>query len=132
MLARGELLDNNRGIGLGFLPLPTIDTILHLGIEVLTCGIQQMDGSLGLVFLQNLLCETDAQSLFAVTQRQREFAAVGLTSRISDVGCHHKVVEHRITGLGHLQRHGDIKRTIVVCLSRTTIYLITLTTIVQG
>ena len=132
MLARGELLDNNRGIGLGFLPLSTIDTILHLGIEVFTGSVQQMDGSLGLVFLQNLLCETDAQSLFTVTQRQREFAAMGLTGRIGNVGCHHKVVEHRITGLGHLQRHGDIKRTIIVCLSRTTIYLITLTTIVQG
>ena len=131
MLSRCEFLNHDRTVGLDFLPCSLIYAVFHLGVEVLAGSIEQMDGGLGLVFLQDLLCQVDAQGLFTIAQRQREFTAMGLTRRISNISRHHKVVEHRIAGLGHLQRHGHIKRTIIARGCLTPKDLVSLITVVQ-
>ena len=72
MLTTLQLIVGNgdRGIGLGLLPDSFIDTITHLGIELLTCGISQMEGSRWLIVEQHFFCQFHTERLLTVTQGQ--------------------------------------------------------------
>ena len=48
------------------LPLAVVDSVFHLGIEILPCSIQQMEGSLGLIVNEYLLFQIHAQCLLTV------------------------------------------------------------------
>ena len=50
--------------------LRTIDSELHTGINILACGITQVEGHRGIILQQHLLLNVDAQSCLTVTQRQ--------------------------------------------------------------
>ena len=87
---------------------------MNLSLEILTCGIQQVEGDLGLVVAQHLLRQIDTQGLLTVTERQGEFAMMRLTGCIGDIGTDHKGVEHRMTRLGQIEGHLGLKLTLCV------------------
>ena len=107
--------DGNRRIRLDLLPGTLIDTVAHLGIELLPCGIRQMEGGCRLIVEQYLLCEFDTQCLLTVTQWQRETSVMSLSCGIRHISRHLKVIEHRMVGLRHLEGDGDVKLSIIAC-----------------
>ena len=46
--------------------------VFHVGIDILACGIAQMEGHRGFALQQHLILEIETQRGLAVTQRQRE------------------------------------------------------------
>ncbi len=90
-----------------------------------------MEGGCRLIIEQHLVRHVDAQGLLAVAEGQGELAAVGFAGGICDIGRHHEVVEHRMTGLGDRQRHPHGEGTVGPGLCRTTIHLITIGTVTQ-
>ena len=108
------LTEGNSLLRLHRLPLSLVDTIAHTRLKILACGIQQVEGDLGLVVAQHLLRQIDTQRLLAVTERQGEFTMMGLTSRISDIGTDHKGIEHRMIRLWQVERHLGLKLTLCV------------------
>ena len=47
----------------------------------------------------------------------------GLTGNIGDIGTHHETIEHRVTGLRHIEWQQGLKLTFIIGLGDTTIDL---------
>ena len=112
MLTRSQLSQCYLLICSGHLPLASINAITYFGIDILTCGIAQMECGLGVIFNQHFFVEIDAECGWTIAQRQRELSLVRFASHISYIGLQHKVVEHSVLGFGHLQWHFYHKVTI--------------------
>ena len=121
--------DGDRLLRLNFLPFSVVNAITHAGIEILASRIQQMEDGLGLFIAQHFLRQINTQCLFAVTEWQGEFAMMGLTGRIGDIGTDHKSIKHRMTGLWQIERHLGLKLTFCVGHGFTLIYLYPVMTI---
>ena len=91
-----------------------------------------MEGHLGVILKEDFFWQGNAQSLFAIAQRQRHFAMMSLTSTVCHIGCDHKVVEHGIAGLWQFEWHTHIEGAIIVSHYLIAQNLIALATIVQG
>ena len=112
MLTRCQLSQCYLLICSGHLPLASINAITYFGIDILTCGIAQMECGLGVIFNQHFFVEIDTECGWTIAQRQRELSLVRFASHISYIGLQHKVVEHGVLGFGHLQWHFYHKVTI--------------------
>ena len=54
-------------MGFGSEPLATINLVFHLGIDIMTSGIAEMEGHLGITLCEHLFCNVNAQSRLTVT-----------------------------------------------------------------
>ena len=112
MLTRCQLSQCYLLICSGHLPFATVNAKTYFGIDILTCGIAQMECGLGVIFNQHFFVEIDTECGWTIAQRQRELSLVRFASHISYIGLQHKVVEHSVLGFGHLQWHFYHKVTI--------------------
>ena len=129
MFATLELIVGNFQLTIrpGGEPVTLVDTIAHLCIKVLACCIKQMERGGGLLVEQHLLLQIHAQGLLTVTQGQGKLSCASLSCSISHIGSHHELIEHRIAGLGHRQRHCHVELSVTVSNSLTAVDLVTAT-----
>ena len=139
MLTRCQLSQCYLLICSGHLPFATVNTITYFGIDVLTCGIAQMECGLGVIFNQHFFVEIDTECGWTIAQRQRELSLVRFASHISYIGLQHKVVEHSVLGFRHLEGHfyhkvtigigGSFARTnlgTVIAVTQSTLVVVTI------
>ena len=121
--------EGDRLLCLDLLPLTTVYAVLNLSVEILACGIQQVEGDLGLFVAQHLLRQIDTQGLLAVTERQGAFAMMRLSGCVGDIGTDHKTVEHRMTRLGQIEGYLGLKLALCVGHGHTLIDLYPIMTV---
>ena len=114
MLTRSKLSQCYLLICLCAYPLAIIYAIAHLCIDILSCGIAQMECSSGIILNQYLISYVDAQCCRAIAQRQRQLTVMSLSRHVCHIGHHHKVVEHRMLRFRHRQWH--LYRKVTICI----------------